>query len=91
MNLKLSLAAASLAAGVLFAIMPGMAASGGSFGILKDLGAAQPSGVERTLWHRGCHWGIGGYHKYVEGVGRVQCTSHKCWTNRWGIRRCKWF
>ncbi len=81
MNLKLSLAAASLAAGVLFATMPGMAASGGSLGILKDLGAAQSSGVEKTHLAPGLPVGLGGYHKYVEGVGRVQCTSHKCWTN----------
>ena len=92
MNLKLSLAAASLAAGVLFATMPGMAASGGSLGILKDLGTAQPSGVEKTHgWHRTCQWGLNGWHKHVPGVGRVQCTNHKCWTNRWGYRRCRWF
>ena len=47
MNLKLSLAGAALAAGVLFATMPAMAANMGSFGALNEVGAAQPSPCRR--------------------------------------------
>jgi hypothetical protein len=92
MTLKLSLAATAFAAGIACATMPGLAANPGSFGVLKEIGAAQPSGVEKTHgWHRTCKWGLNGWHKHVPGVGRVQCTMHKCWTNRWGFRRCRWF
>ncbi len=92
MNLKLSLAAASLAAGLLIATMPGMAAGTASISALKDVAAGQPSGIEKTLWgSEKCHWGLGGYHKYVPGVGRIQCTARKCWKNSLGFRRCKWF
>ncbi len=93
MNLKLSLAAASLAASLSIAAMPGMASAGtASLSTLKNVAASQPSGIEKTLWgSEKCHWGIGGYHKYVPGVGRIQCTARKCWTNSFGFKRCKWF
>jgi hypothetical protein len=89
MTFRLSLAAATLAAGVVLASMPATAATSSSFTSLKAIGAAQSSIIEKTAGR--CWWGFGGWHKWVPGVGRVQCTSHKCWKNRWGIRRCKWF
>ena len=92
MKLKLSLLSATLAAGVMMAAMPGFAANTSSFGALKELGAAQPSGVEKTHgWHRTCQWGLNGWHRHVPGVGRVQCTVHKCWINKWGYKRCRWY
>jgi len=92
MSFKLSLAAASLSAGLLIAAIPSLAAGTSSIAALKDTAAAQPSGVLKTLWgSEKCHWGIGGYHKYVPGVGRIQCTARKCWKNSFGFRRCKWF
>ena len=93
MNLKLSLAAVSLAAGLLIAAMPGSAADTAGIGKLKDVVASQPSGVTDVLWRRGrCHRGIGGYYKWVRGVGRVQCTAAKnCYTNIFGFKVCDWF
>jgi hypothetical protein len=87
MNLKLSLAAASLAAGLLIAAMPGMAAGTASLATLKTLGAEQHSAVEQAhFWHRTCRRGLNGWHKHVPGVGRVQCTNHTC---RHG--KCFWY
>ena len=92
MNVRLSLAAATFAAGILFAAVPGMATTdSASLQTLKTTGAAQSSNIEQAAWRGRCWWGIGGWHKYVRGVGRVQCTTHRCWTNSWGIRRCRWF
>ncbi len=89
---KLPLAAAAFFAGLLFTSAPGMAATTSvSLGALKSVGAAQSSAVEKAAWGSRCRWGIGGYHKWVPGVGRVQCTARKCWRNSWGIRRCRWF
>ncbi|CAA2143593.1 hypothetical protein [Hyphomicrobium sp. ghe19] len=81
---KLSLVAAMVAVGVLSAASQGIAATGGSLGALKGVGAAQSS-VEKTHgWHRTCRRGLNGWHKHVPGIGRVQCTNHvckhgKCW------------
>jgi hypothetical protein len=92
MKLKISLTALALAAGVLLGALPGMATGIGPLSAVKDLGAAQSSIIEKTHgWHRTCQWGLNGWHKHVPGVGRVQCTNHKCWTNSFGIRRCRWF
>jgi hypothetical protein len=83
--------AATMGAGLFLAGSAGMATTAGSLGMLKGVGTAQSS-VEKTHgWHRTCRRGLNGYHRHVPGVGRVQCTAHKCWTNSWGIRRCRWF
>jgi hypothetical protein len=63
----------------------------GQLGDLKSVEMVQPPVAEKTAWGHACWWGPGGWHKYVPGVGRVQCTTRKCWINRWGFRRCKWF
>lgn len=58
---------------------------------LKDTGAAQ-SQVEQTHgWHRSCQRGLNGWHKHVRGVGRIQCGNAKCWTNKWGYKRCSYY
>ena len=90
MKLRSSLAAAAFAIGVSCAAMPGMATTNASLQVLNASGT-QSSLVEEAAWRGRCWWGPGGWHKYVRGVGRVQCTSHKCWINRWGFRRCRWF
>ncbi|MFT3732783.1 MAG: hypothetical protein QM780_15405 [Hyphomicrobium sp.] len=89
MSGKLSIVAAALAAGMVLAGTAGMAATGASLGQLK--GVAASSIVEKAGWNSRCHWGIGGYHKWIPGVGRVQCTARKCWRNSWGVRRCRWY
>ncbi len=91
MTRKLPFVAAALAAGLLLVSAPGMATTAGSLGVLKGVGAVQSSAVDKTAWGSRCRWGFGGYHKWVPGVGRVQCTARKCWRNSWGIRRCRWF
>jgi hypothetical protein len=88
--LKYSLAAASLAAAVLFAA-PGGAAPVTALSQLKGAEAAQ-SMVEKTHgWHRTCRRGLTDVHKHVRGVGRVECHSRKCWTNSYGVKRCTWY
>jgi hypothetical protein len=87
MNFQHALVAATLAAGLMFASTPGMAANTGSFSVLKEVGAPQPSAVQKTWgWHRTCRRGLHGWHKHVKGIGRVQCTNHVC---RHG--KCRWF
>lgn len=78
MTRKLPLAAAVLAAGLLFTSVPGMATTGASLGALKDVGAAQSAIDKAHFWHRTCRRGLNGWHKHVPGVGRVQCTNHIC-------------
>lgn len=87
---KISFAAAALAAGVLVATLPGVAAPSGVLGSLKGLSAEQ-SMVEKTHgWHRTCRRGLTDVHKHVPGVGRVTCTVRRCWVNKWGVKRCVW-
>jgi hypothetical protein len=86
MNLKISLAAASLAAGLLAAALPGVAAGTAPLGALKAVGAEQSSVEQAHFWHRTCRRGLNGWHKHVPGVGRVECTNRVC---RHG--RCYWF
>lgn len=88
---KASIAASVLAAGLLLVSTSGMAATGTSLGALKGSVSTQSSAVETVGWNSRCHWGIGGYHKWIPGVGRVQCTARRCWRNSWGIRRCRWY
>lgn len=88
--LKYSLAAASLAAAVMFAA-PSGAAPATALSQLKGNGATL-SMVEKTHgWHRTCRRGLTDVHKHVPGVGRVECHSRKCWTNKWGRTRCTWY
>ncbi|MET0430982.1 MAG: hypothetical protein ABWZ86_00785 [Hyphomicrobium sp.] len=91
MTLKFSVVAVAIAAGIVCASTSGMATPASPLGVLKGVGLQQ-SNVEKTHgWHRTCRRGLSGYHKHIPGVGRVQCTARKCWTNSWGIRRCRWF
>lgn len=84
-------AALLLAAAAFSASGPATAAPGGALGALKAQTAEQ-SMVEKTHgWHRSCRRGLNGWHRHIPGVGRQQCSSRRCWTNRWGVRRCTWF
>ena len=88
---KLSFAVAAIVAGLSIAGPSGVASTAGSLGVLKSVGAMQ-SNVQKTWgWHRTCRRGLNGYHKHVPGIGRVQCTAHRCSTNSQGVRRCRWF
>ena len=91
MNFKITIAATIASAGLLAAAMSASAATLPSLSTLKDAAAAQ-SQVEQTHgWHRICRRGLNGWHKHVPGVGRVQCTTAKCYTNKWGYKRCTYF
>ncbi|MBK9080527.1 MAG: hypothetical protein IPL91_16195 [Hyphomicrobium sp.] len=92
MSSKLTFSAAVVAAGLLAATLPGSAASlTGNLNGLKDAATAQ-SLIEQTHgWHRSCRRGLNGWHKHVPGVGRIQCGNHRCWRNKWGVRRCVWY
>lgn len=58
---------------------------------LNDAVAAQ-SQIEKTHgWHRTCMRGLNGSHKHVRGVGRIQCGTAKCYVNKFGYKRCKYF
>ncbi len=92
MTRKFSFAAATLAAGLLFASASGMATTCGDRSVLLRASARRNPMSRRHMAGIGpARRGLNGYHKHVPGVGRVQCTAHKCWTNSWGIRRCRWF
>ena len=85
---KLSLSAAALAAAMFVATLPGSAAGVGGLAPLKSAAEAQQSMVEQAhFWHRTCRRGLNGWHKHVPGVGRVQCTNHKCYRNG----HCVWY
>ena len=84
MTRKLSLVAATIAAGLLCAASQGMATTAGPLGALKGVGAAQSNIEQAHFWHKTCRRGLHGWHKHVPGIGRVQCTNHickhgKCW------------
>ncbi|WP_409561651.1 hypothetical protein RLW55_04715 [Hyphomicrobium sp. B1] len=91
MTTKFSFAAMVIAAGLMFASGPSIANTSVAVGSLKTVAAAQGTTVQKVGYWNRCRWGIGGYHKWVPGVGRVQCTARKCWRNSWGIRRCRWY
>jgi hypothetical protein len=84
-------AAAIAVAVMVSASAPGKAASMPNLSHMKDDAVAQ-SQVEKTHgWHRTCRRGLNGWHKHVKGVGRVQCTTAKCWTNSLGYKQCRYF
>jgi hypothetical protein len=57
--------------------------------LLKDNISAQTQIEKAHFWHRKCRRGLNGWHRHVKGVGRVQCTSMRCWKNSWGRRVCR--
>jgi hypothetical protein len=90
MNLKLTLASV-VAAGVLAAALPVSAASLPNLSIMKDGVVAQSQIDQAHFAHRTCRKGLNGSHKHVKGVGRIQCTTAKCYTNIFGYRVCDYF
>ena len=83
---KFSLTAAVVAAGLMTAMTPASAATL-SVGALKDTAAASSQVEKAHFWHRTCRKGLNGWHKHVRGIGRVQCTNHKCYRDG----HCVWF
>jgi hypothetical protein len=90
-NRKLLLATAAVVTGFVFVNAPGIAAPSTALNAVKAAPLAERSIVQKAGYWNRCRWGIGGYHKWVPGVGRIQCTARKCWRNSWGIRRCRWY
>jgi hypothetical protein len=86
-----ALGAAALAvAGLMSLSAPASATPAAPLSLLKSA-AAEQSMVEKTHgWHRSCRRGFTDIHRHIPGVGRSTCTSRRCWTNRWGVRRCTW-
>ena len=41
-------------------------------------------------WHRTCRHGLTDVHKHVKGLGRVECTTQRCYMTKWGYKRCRW-
>jgi hypothetical protein len=86
------IAGAALAAG-LWAAAP---ASAAPLGTLKDAGATE--NLVHKTWgcHRSCELGPAGWHRHVGPYcARVACwprawNPHRCWVDRWGVRRCRW-
>ena len=91
---KFKLSAAIAAAGFLAVTLPVSAEPSTGTAALKAAGLQQ-SLVERTdlfNWRKGrCYRGIGGRYKWVKGVGKIQCTSAKCYTNIFGYKVCDYF
>ena len=83
----LALGIAVLATAIVSTGAPATAAPGGSLGVMKSI-AAEQSMVDKTHgWHRTCRRGLTDVHRHVPGVGRVTCTSRRCWRNKGGARR----
>ncbi|MCB1485459.1 MAG: hypothetical protein KDJ17_11265 [Hyphomicrobiaceae bacterium] len=88
----IALGAAALAAAIaVSAIVPATAAPSGSLGVMKSISAEQTMVSKTHGWHRTCRRGFTDVHRHVPGVGRVACTSRRCWKNKWGVRRCRWY
>ncbi len=89
---RIALGVAAIAAAGLFAISaPSSAAPAAGFGPLKTL-ALEQSVVEKTHgWHRRCRKGWSDWHKHVRGVGRITCTTRRCFKNNWGGTSCRYY
>ena len=90
MNFKVSLCAVAAAA-VMAVTLPVSAASLPNLSIMKDGAMAQSQIDQVHFAHRKCRKGTNGAHKHVKGVGRIQCTTAKCYTNIFGYRSCDFF
>ena len=91
MSSKFTLSALLFAGGMLAVTLPVSATSLPNLSLLK-VQALEQSQVQKTHgWHRSCRKGLNGSHKHVKGVGRIQCTTAKCYTNIFGYRVCDYF
>ncbi len=88
---KVFLTAAVFSAGLALVSTSGRATVSTSLNSVATVASMQDAVVQTAGYWSRCRWGIGGYHKWVPGIGRVQCTARKCWRNSWGIRRCRWY
>jgi hypothetical protein len=66
-------------------------------GGLKDIASEPDSLVHKAHGcHRSCELGRAGWHRHVGPYcERVPCSPrawqpHRCWVDRWGVRRCRW-
>jgi hypothetical protein len=66
-------------------------------GGLKDIAGESDTLVHKTHGcHRSCELGRAGWHRHVGPFCvRVVCAPrawqpHRCWTDRWGVRHCRW-
>ena len=67
------------------------AAPAAGFSPLKALSLEQ-SMVEKTHgWHRRCRKGWSDWHKHVRGVGRITCSTRRCFKNNWGGTSCRYY
>ena len=88
---KFTLSALVVAGGLLAWTLPVSATSLPNLSTMKN-GAIEQSMVQKTHgWHRACRKGLNGSHKHVKGVGRIQCTTAKCYTNIFGYKVCDFF
>jgi hypothetical protein len=73
-------------------------ASAAPAGSLKGIGATGAEGLVHKAWgcHRSCESGPRGWHRHVGPYCvRVACyprarNPHRCFIDRWGVRRCRW-
>ena len=67
------------------------AAPAAGFSTLKGLSLEQ-SMVEKTHgWHRRCRKGWSDWHKHVRGVGRITCSTRRCFKTNWGGTSCRYY
>ena len=83
--------AAIAAAGLLSLSTPAGATPASGLAPLKPLALEQSNVEQAHFWHRRCRKGLTDWHKHVRGIGRVECTAHKCWKTPHGYTRCMWF
>ncbi|HWE18768.1 MAG TPA: hypothetical protein VG758_16540 [Hyphomicrobiaceae bacterium] len=85
-----------------FLIMPAMVLAlgvGSAFAAptgVKDVGGTDSLVVKVHGCHRSCELGPAGWHRHVGPYcARVACVPrawhpHRCFVDRWGVRRCRW-
>ena len=88
---KFKLSAAIAAAGFLAVTLPVSATTIPNLNTVKDAAQLQSDIQKAHGWHRTCRKGLNGSHKHVKGVGRIQCTTAKCYTNIFGYKVCDYF
>ena len=88
---RYALGAVALAAATMLSATASSANPASGLTPLKQIGAEQSTVEQAHFWHRTCRRGANGWPRHVPGVGRIQCTTHKCWKNRWGGRSCAWY
>lgn len=89
-SIRFALGAAVMAVAAL-ASLSATAAPQGALGSIKPVAGEQSLIEQAHGWHRSCRRGFTDVHRHIRGVGRVSCTTRRCWKNKWGFRRCRWY